>query len=169
MAFATFLGTGTITGEFTIDDVIVTRELITGEYRLQKPFPYPTLERWRQHALTATASIEAWDTRGRTTVLFAHEADMGSVFLGLTREDPALLAGHYNFKKKANLADRELSVIYGLTALALSELKKQRVPDSHVALIEQRLSSATFNHRVAGVCAAVYLTALLLEEAEASA
>jgi hypothetical protein len=167
MAFATFVGTGIITGEFTIDGVIVSLPVIPGEYRLQKPFPYPTLDLWRREALVATSSIEAWDTRGRTTVLFAHESDMGSVFFDLTKTSPEELAGIYNFKRKANLADKDLAVVLKQKELALGELVQQAVPAGHIDLIRKRLESATFNHRVTGICAAVYLTALLLEEVEA--
>jgi hypothetical protein len=167
MAFATFVGTGTITGEFTIDDLVVSAPMLPGEYRLQTEFPYPTLERWRRDALVATASIDAWDTRGRTTLLFAHEADMASVFLDLTGVLATKLAGHYNFKRTAILADKTLTTARALKDLAMRELTAQRVPDSHVAFIRQRVESEAFNHRVAGMCAAVYLTALLLEEAEA--
>src|SRR3954464_237515 len=122
MAFATFLGTGTITGEFTVDDIVVTSPMLPGEYRLQTAFPYPTLERWRQQTLTATSSISAWDTRGRTTMLFAHESDMGSVFFDLTGVAPATLAGHYNFKRKAILADKDLATALRLKELAMREL-----------------------------------------------
>lgn len=167
MAFATFVGTGTITGEFTVDDIVVTSPMLPGEYRLQSPFPYPTLERWRRDALVATASIDAWDTRGRTTMLFAHESDMGAVFFDLTGVAPATLAGNYNFKRKAILADKDLALALQLKDAAMRELASQRIPESHLALIQQRLDSATFNHRVTGICAAVFMTALLLEEAEA--
>lgn len=50
---------------------------------------------------------------------------------------------------------------------ALRELATLQVPDGHIELIKKRLESQTFNHRVAGFCAAVYLTSLLLEEDEA--
>src|SRR4051812_17401265 len=134
MAFATFLGSGTITGEFTIDDIVVAAPLIPGEYRLQTAFPYPTLERWRREALTATSTIEAWDTRGRTTTLFAHETDMGSVFFSLTGVAPAALEGRYNFKRKAILADKDLATALKLKDMALRELVSQRIPESHIAL-----------------------------------
>lgn len=169
MAFFTFVGTGTITGEFTIDDIIVTAPLVRGEYRLQKAFPYPALETWRRYVLTATASIPAWDTRGRTTVLFAHEADLGAMFLGLTKIDPELLSGHYNYKRKALLVDKDIALVMPRKTEALRELEQQRLPKNHIELIKQRLDSETFNHRVAGMCGAVYFTALLLEDAEAIA
>jgi hypothetical protein len=167
MAFATFVGTGTVTGEFTVDGSVVSAPMLPGEYRLQTAFPYPTLDRWRRDALVATSSIEAWDTRGRTTLLFAHEADLASMFLALTGVPAEKLAGFYNFKRKALLADKDLATPIKLKELAIRELTAQRIPGSHVALIRQRIESETFNHRVAGICAAVYLTALLLEEAEA--
>lgn len=167
MAFATFVGTGIVTGEFTVDDIVITSPMLPGEYRLQTAFPYPTLERWRQEALTATSSIPAWDTRGRTTMLFAHETDMGSVFFALTGVAPAILAGHYNFKRKAILADKDLATTLRLKDLALRELAAQRIPEHHIALIRQRLESPAFHHRVSGICSAVFMTALLLEEAEA--
>jgi hypothetical protein len=167
MAFATFLGTGIITGEFTVNDIVVTSMMLPGEYRLQKAFPYPTLENWRGAALTACASIDAWDTRGRVAMLFAHESDMGSMFFELTGVPPELLAGDYNFRRKASLADKDLAIALKFKELALQELAAQKIPDSHIALIRSRLESATFNHRVTGICAAVFITALLLEEAEA--
>jgi hypothetical protein len=167
MATLTFLGTGTGLGKFTVDDIIISSPLIKGERRLYSPFPYPTLEIWRRHALVASASIFELPTQCRTTVLFAHEADMGTMFYELTQTDPAILEGHYNYKKKAILAEQELSIPLSMKAKAFAELKQQNVPDQHVALIQQRVDSESFAHRVTGVCAAVYLTALLLEEAEA--
>ena len=53
--------------------------------------------------------------------------------------------------------------------LAIKELNQQRVPEQYSTLIQQRIESAAFSHRVAGMCAAVYLTALLLEDDEARA
>lgn len=167
MATIPFFGTGTIYGRFTIDDVIVSSPRIPGETRMFTPFPYPTLEVWRRGALSATASIQEIDTQVRATVLYAHSADMGSVFYELTNVPPTILAGHYNFQQSAPLADKALIVQRTMSRAALSELKELLVPDQYLMLIQQRIDSDTFNHRVAGVCAAVYLAGLLLEQREA--
>lgn len=167
MATLTFIGTGTNLGKFTVDDVVISSPMVAGEKRLYSPFPYPTLEIWRRHALVASASIFELPTQCRTTVLFAHEADLGTMFFELTKVDPAILEGHYNFKKKAILADKELAAILTVKEEALKELKQQGVPNQHTDLIQSRVDSNVFAHRVAGICAAVYLTALLLEDAEA--
>jgi hypothetical protein len=167
MATIVFPGTGALYGEFTVNDVVVSVPLLQGEHRLYTAFPYPTLERWRQNVLAATATLFELPTQCRTAVLFAHEADMGTVFFELTQEDPDTLLGYYNFKKKADLADRELTTPHTLKTQALQELYQQRIPEQYITLIQQRLDSAAFGPRVTGMCAAVYLTALLLEEAEA--
>jgi len=167
MATVQFVGTGTILGRFTIDDALVSSPRIKGEARLYTPFPYPTLEVWRRGALSATASITEVDTQVRTTVLYAHSADMGSVFFEVTNVNPAILAGHYNFQRSAVLADKDLAVPRTMARSALAELKQLLVPDQYLMLIQQRLESETFNHRVAGLCAAVYFAGVLLEEAEA--
>lgn len=167
MATAQFFGTGTSSGDFTIDGVIFTKPLIVGELRLRTAFPYPNLERWRQHALSTTSTQARLDGQARTTILFAFEAGMGALFFDLTNVPPETLAGHYNFKRKALLVDKDLTLVMPLKEGALRELKQQRIPDMHIEMIRQRLESATFNHRVTGICAAVYITALLLEEAEA--
>jgi len=167
MATFPFVGTGTIIGEFTIDDVIVKAYLVAGEYRLRGAFPYLTLDLWRRQALSATASIPELETQGRTTVLYAHEADLDALLLSVTKLDPEALVGHYNFRKKAAAVDQELSTTYRLQELALAELAQQGIGESHIQLLRARINSATSMHRVAGVCAAVYLTALLLEQAEA--
>lgn len=168
MATATFLGTGTADGDFTIDGLIYQKPFIVGEPRLQTAFPYPNLEQWRRHALSATSTVARLDGQGRTTVLFAHESGMGSVFFDLTGVQPSVLAGHYNFKRKAILVDRDLAIVFSLKEGAFAELKQQRVPDSHIDMIRKRVESLTFNHRVAGICAAVYMTALLLTQVEAT-
>lgn len=167
MASATFLGTGTAFGDFTIDGIIFAKPLIVGEFRLQSIFPYPNLERWRQHALAATSTVSRLDAQGRTTVLFAHENGMGSVFFDLTDVDPEELAGHYNFKRKALDVDKLLALVMPLKEGAIRELKQQRVPDTHIALIRQRLENDAFRPRVTGICAAIYMTALLLTQVEA--
>lgn len=169
MATIPFTGSGAGSGAFTIDDDLLTRDPVAGELRLQKPFPYPELERWRRETLTATAQIEALETRCRTVVLYAHEADMGSMFFdltGVTKED---LEGYYNHREKAIVADRKLSVAIQTKELVVLELMAQKVPVSHINLIKTRIDSSSFAHRVPGMCAAVYLTALLLEELEALA
>jgi len=167
MTTTTFIGVGDLTGNFTIDDFVVARLFVPGEVRIQTPFPYPALERWRRHALEATSiSIEP-PTQGRTTVLFAHENGMGSVFFGLTDADPSILAGNYNHKQQGVLVDAALTGAYASALQVFAELKQQQVPPQYIQFIQQRLESATFSHRVTGLCAAVYLTALLLEQTEA--
>lgn len=166
MATIPFIGVGTGLGKFTVDDVVISSPIVKGEGRLYTSFPYPTLELWRRHALSAAATINELPTQCRTALLFAHEADMKTVFYELTQIDPAILAGHYNFKKKANLADKELVRPLALKADAFKELKQLGLPEQHIELIQKRVDSESFAHRVAGVCAAVYLTALLLEEAK---
>lgn len=168
MATATFVGTGTIYGKFTIDGAVTSRSLIKGEFRLQTPLPPPALDGWRRQALSFTSTIPAWDTRGRTVVLFAHEADLGSVFFDLTGVAPSVLAGFYQFKQKSNLADTLLTPAYADANRAMAELQALGVPGGHRALLTQRLESSTFNHRVAALCATVYLASILLEEAEAT-
>lgn len=162
-----FPGVGVALGKFTVDNVVIAVPLLPGEQRMYTPFPYPTLENWRRQALSATSTLFEVQTQCRTTLLFAHEADLKTVFFELTQMDPALLAGHYNFKQKAVLADQQLAVARESTHQAMVELIQQRVPEQYMTLISQRVESVSFATRVAGVCAAVYLTALLLEDAEA--
>jgi hypothetical protein len=169
MATIIFPGVGTSLGKFTVDGVVIATPLLPGEKRMYSPFPYSTLEMWRRTALSATSTLFELPTQCRTTLLFAHEVDMQTVFLELTRVDPKFLAGKYDFKKKAVLADSEMSTARESKALAFKELAQQRVPEQYVELIQQRVESSAFNHRVTGMCAAVYMTAILLEEAEAIA
>ena len=167
MATIVFPGVGEALGKFTVDDVVISTPLLKGEKRMYSTFPYPTLEMWRRNILAATSSLFELPTQCRTAVLFAHEADLKTVFVELTEIDPALLAGNYNFKKKAVLADKELAKAREQTLLAVKELNQQDIPEQYVTLMQQRIESPAFGHRVAGMCAAVYMTALLLEEAEA--
>ena len=167
MALFQFVGTGTAVADFTVDDAVISAPLVRGEARMYSEFPYPTLENWRRRALVASATIPVLSTRVRTALLFAHEADLKTMFLELTEVDPEALAGRYNFKKKANLADKELELPLTQIDAALKELAEQKIPEQYRELMEKRLRSENFNHRVAGLCAAVYFTALLLEEAEA--
>lgn len=169
MATIIFPGVGEALGKFTVDDVVISTPLIRGETRMYAEFPYPTLEIWRRSVLAATSSLFELPTQCRTAVLFAHEADMKTVFFEITKTDPALLAGNYNFKKKAVLADKELTTAREQTLLAIKELNQQNIPEQYVTLMQQRVESAAFAHRVAGMCAAVYLTALILEDDEARA
>jgi len=164
-----FPGVGEALGKFTVDSVLISTPLILGEKRMYSGFPYPTLEMWRRNVLSATASIFELPTQCRTAVLFAHETDMKTVFFELTETDPKLLAGTYNFKQKAVIADKALETARESKLLALKELNEQQIPEQYVSLMQQRVESAAFAHRVAGMCAAVYMTALLLEEAEATA
>jgi len=169
MATIIFPGVGEALGKFTVEDIVISTPLLPGEKRMYEPFPYPTLEMWRRNVLSATSSLFELPTQCRTSVLFAHEADMKTVFFEITKIDPALLAGNYNFKKKAVLADKELTNARGQTTLAIKELNQQRIPEQYVTLMQQRVESAAFSHRVAGMCAAVYMTALILEDDEARA
>lgn len=167
MAIFPFVGTGTDVADFTVDDVIISSPLVKGEKRMYSPFPYPVLDTWRRHALNSVATLQVLSTQCRITLLFALEADMHIVFYEVTDIDPKLLAGRYNYKKKASLVDQELTTPYTLSRLAMAELRQQQIPEQYVELIQQRVESDTLNHRIAGLCAAVYLTALILEEAEA--
>jgi len=171
MANFQFYGIGDPIVAFNIDNTLVNKPILPGEVRLQKAFPYPTLEMWRRSALQYTAApittgTDDLATRIRTAVLFAHEADMGSIFFDLTEVPPSLLAGWYVDKLTAKAVDKNFVAAMTQKELAMRELASMGVPAQHQALIRARLESASFNHRVAGLCAAVYLTALLLDEAD---
>ena len=167
MAIYPFLGTGTAYGRSTVYGSVSAYAPVKGEDRLSRPFPYPTLEQWRRYALTAASTSTALTTQRRMAVLFAHEEEMQCVFNELTRTDPALLSGYYNDKQTAILADKALAIPYTLKTAAYLELKHQNIPDTYLHFIQQRVEGSSFAQRVAGVCAAVYLTAILLEELEA--
>jgi len=156
------------TGKFSIDGLIKTEALLPGEARLYAAFAYPTLEDWRRRALTAAATVTDIATQSRAAIVFAYGADMSVVFRELTGVIVTQLKGHYDFKSRANEADKKLLVAYQALPDALRELKQQGMPDQYLELILRRVTSETFNHRVAGVCAAVYFTGLLLSDAEAA-
>lgn len=169
MATIPFTGTGDVTEVFNIDYELISRPLMTGELRLRTPFPYPALESWRRTALNYTAATPTTGssdtaTRGRTTLLFAHEADLSSIFFDVTTNTEALIAGYYVDKLKALTVDDSFRGAYQQIPLVLAELKTQLVPEQYIDLLKQRLEGPAFNHRVAGFCAAVYLTSVLLEE-----
>jgi hypothetical protein len=169
MATFPFLGSGSITEAFNIDYALISRPLLLGETRLRSPFPYPELDAWRRAALTYTAATPTTGssdiaTRGRTTLLFAHEADLSSIFFDVTPNTEELIAGYYVDKRKAQDVDVSLTSAYQQTARALAELRGQGVPVQYADLLQLRLESAAFNHRVAGLCAAVYLTGIILAE-----
>lgn len=170
MATIPFLGVGEPIEAFNIDNVLVNKEMLPGEVRLRTAFPYPTLEMWRRQgmqftAVSPTTGSSDIATRGRTLVLFAHDADLKSIFFDLTGADDVSIAGWYVDKLKAQAVDKILETAMTQRAQALRELKQLLVPDQHIELIRSRLEGPSFNHRVAGLCAAVYLTALLLSEA----
>lgn len=171
MANFQFLGSGDPIEAFNIDNVLVNKPLLYAEVRLRKDFPYPTLEAWRRSALQFTASptptgTSAIGTQARTTLLYAHEADLGPIFYELVGTSAEALAGYYVDKRKALEADRLLSTVLNLREAALEELLQIKVPLQHVTLLRSRLESTSFNHRVPGLCAAVYLTAIILYQAE---
>jgi len=164
----TFLGSGAPTGTFNIDHFLLEKTLLQGEARMWAAFPFPALETWRRTALEFTAATPTTGgsdiaTRARTTLLYAHEADLGAIFRSLTGSKTTDLQGYYVDKRKAKDVDASLTATYGLLKSALVELQQQKVPDQDVNLILSRLTSTVFNHRVAGLCAAVYLTALIQE------
>jgi hypothetical protein len=170
MALFQFYGSGDPIVAFNIDNTLVNKPIIPGEVRLQKPFPYPTLELWRRSAIqysaaTITTGSNDLATRIRTAVLFAHEADLGSIFFDLTKVTATELAGWYVDKLTAQAVDKSFAAAMTQKELAMRELASLGVPVQYQALLRSRLESAAFNHRVAGLCGAVYLTALLLSEA----
>lgn len=170
MALFQFYGSGDPIVAFNIDNVLVNKPIIQGEVRMQTPFPYPTLEMWRRAALQYSAApittgSNDLATRIRTAVLFAHEADLGSIFFDLTKVTATDLAGWYVDKLTAKAVDKSFGVAATQKELAMRELATLGVPSQYQLLLRSRLESASFNHRVAGLCAAVYLTALLLDEA----
>lgn len=168
MASVTFLGTGDPVEAFNIDDTLVLRPLLPGEVRLYTPFPFFTLEKWRQTALQYTAAPTVTGnsdlgTRARTTLLFAHDADLGSIFFNLVGTNRDLLAGYYVDKMKPQVVDRLIGPQMMYQQQAMQELAAQRVPAQYIELIANRLSGPAFNHRVAGFCASVYLASILLD------
>jgi hypothetical protein len=173
MANFQFLGSGDPIEAFNIDGTLLNKALQPGEMRLRKAFPYPALEMWRRSTLQFTASptptgTSAIGTQGRTVVLYAHEADFAPVFYELVGTSADALAGYYVDKRKAIEADRLLSTALQAKEPALAELAMQGIPKQHCDLIRSRLESPSFNHRVPGMCAAVYLTSIILEQAEGS-
>ena len=171
MATIPFLGIGDPIEAFNVDNILVNRDMLPGEVRLRTAFPYPTLEMWRRSGLQFTAAVPTTGssdiaTRGRTLLLFAHEADLKAIFFDLTGADDASIAGWYVDKRKALAVDKALETAMTQLPQALRELKHQQIPDGHIELIRARLVSSSFAHRVAGLCAAVYLTALLLSDAQ---
>lgn len=170
MTTVPFTGIGDPIEAFNIDNVLVNKEILPGETRLRTSFPYPTLEMWRRTALQSTATSPTTGssdiaTRGRTTVIFAHGADMGSVFTYLAGTTPEMVAGYYVDQVRAITADASMQTALTQTAQALVELAQLHVPEQYIAFIKDRCGGVSFNHRVAGLCAAVYLTSILLSEA----
>lgn len=173
MANFQFLGSGDPIEAFNIDNVLVNKPLLYAEVRLRKEFTYPTLESWRRYALQFTATpnptgTSAIGTQARTTLLYAHDADLGPIFYELVGTSPEVLTGYYVDKRKILDVDRLLSTALQAKEMALKELQQLQVPIQHIALLRSRLESVSFNHRVPGLCAAVYLTAIILYQAEAT-
>jgi hypothetical protein len=170
MATVQFTGTGIPTEAFNIDHSLISKELLYGEIRLRTGFPYPTLDAWRSAGMQATAATPTTGssdlgTRGRTLIIFAHEVDMSAIFYELAAPNTALLAGYYVDKVNAKIAEESLSTVLTSKSAAMRELRTQGVPEQYVDLIRSRLESPAFNHRVAGLCAAVYLTSIILTDA----
>lgn len=171
MATFQFLGSGDPIEAFNINNILVNKPLLYAEVRLRKDFPYPTLEAWRRSALQFTATptptgTSAIGTQARTTLLYAHEADLGPIFYELVGTSPTDLEGYYVDKRKAVEVDRLTSTVRQLQAAAIREMVQLKVPEQVITLLTDRLTSPSFNHRVPGMCAAVYLAAILLYQAE---
>ena len=169
MASFPFTGSGEPTEVFRINGALISKPLLPGELRLREAFPYPTLEMWRRTALSYTAATPTTGTsdlatRGRTTLLFAHEADLSSIFFDLMGTSAVFIEGYYNDKLRAQEVAKTFETALVSQRTALLELAQQKTPSQYLELLEVRLSSATFNHRVAGLCAAVYLSSNLLNE-----
>ena len=111
-------------------------------------------------------SISVVPLKETTPGMAEHEADLKAIFFDLTGADDASIAGWYVDKRKALAVDKALETAMTQLPQALRELKHQQIPDGHIELIRARLVSSSFAHRVAGLCAAVYLTALLLSDAQ---
>lgn len=170
MATSTFFGSDDNTEAFNINNRLVLKRLLRAERRLREPFPSTALETWRRAALqqcsvTPTTGRNDLATRGRVVILYAHDADLGSMFRSLETTVPPDVAGYYVDKRTAREADGALSASYPLTPQVMGELRKLNVPGQYLSLMLTRLESSAYTHRVAGVCAAVYLASLLLAEA----
>ena len=170
MATSTFFGSDDNTEAFNINNALVLKRLLRAERRLRESFPSETLESWRRAALqqcsvTPTTGRNDLATRARVVIVYANEADLGTVFRSLGVLTPEDVAGYYVDKRTARETDAALSPLYPLTPKAMVELGKLGVPGQHRSLLLTRLESAAYPHRIAGVCAAVYLTSLILSDA----
>jgi hypothetical protein len=154
---------------FNIDNALINKQILPGELRLRDAFPQPTLDSWRRNALRSTTmdvTTGATDigTRGRIVLVTAHDADLGNLFFDLIGTNRSMLTGYYVDRRKAQDAELFLGAVYPKKDLAFDELFSLRVPLAYIDLLRVRLEGPSFTHRVAGLCATVYLTSILLSE-----
>lgn len=171
MATTTFLGADDNTEAFNLDGRLVLKKLLRAETRLRDPFPSPSLEVWRRAGLQycaapVTTGRNDLATRGRVLLVCAHDADLGTIFTSLGATAPRDVAGYYVDRRSASSADAALQTAYAKAASAMVELEQLGVPRQHRDLLLTRLGSSSYAHRVAGLCATVYLAALIFSDAK---
>lgn len=156
-----FLGGGSLVEDICHDGGPV--EILPAELRMRRPFPYPALETLRQRCLQGSSASAAIGAQARAVLIFATHGDFKPLFLQLTELTPEILSGKHCDRRKAVLVDKDLYPFRALLSKAVAELGSLGVPSTYQDLIQTRLASSSFNHRVSAQCAMVLLTALLLD------
>lgn len=169
MATFTYTSAGYEYALFNISNQLVSRPLLHGEKRLRTPFPMEALEYWRASTLSAVMNkpllaVDVPASRARMVVLAAHEADLGSIFFELNKASYTDLKGYYVDRRKLVDVDAALRNILGRTEEVFGELARMGVPSQYASILQQRIGSPTYNHRVSGICGTIYLASIILAE-----
>lgn len=147
----------------TAGDVIGNSVLVPAEWRLRSPFPYATLEFFRQRMLSAVSDSSFAGPRGRCLLFFTQDTDVRAIFtdlFGVTFSTPAaaLVEKRGALEVHADVA-RFLS---RLNEMALSELRQAGVPGAYTEMLQSRLTSHNYLDQVSAFCAVVLLAAAVL-------
>lgn len=169
MATFTYTSAGYEYALFNISNQLVSRPLLHGEKRLKTTFPTEALEAWRTVVLSAVLNkpllaIDVPASRARMVVLSAHDADLGSLFFELNKASYTDLKGYYVDRRKLVDVDAATRNSLGRAEDVFQELQVLGVPAQYVQLLRQRVDSSTYNHRVSGMCGAIYLASIILTE-----
>jgi len=163
-AVADFIGYGALVNK--VYGTVLSR--LPAELRLCRPFPYPALEECRQRTLQSVNTSPDITIQARTVLGFAYSTELKSVFVQLLDAAESSI-GTVSGKVRATAIDRELRVLTMRYPQVFRELQDLRIPEAYKDLLEARLMSTSFNHRISAMCAMLILVAALLLDDEAQA
>lgn len=145
-------------------NVIGDSVLVPAEWRMRRPFKYPTLEFFRQQMLEAVSSSPYAGSRGRSVLFFTQDTDVRGIFIDLFGVEFKTPEARLVLKRPAlDVYEAVGPRLNQLQAMALSELRQAKVPEAYTTMLEPRLTNHNYVDRVSAYAAVVLLAATVLE------